>query len=533
MSASIWNPATGDTPDAVANYTNLRTYGAEGNGTTDDSEAFEAAIAAGRNVRGVVGDTYLLNSQNCNVPNQVFELWGCTLKLKSGATNALLRFTAADIVIIGATIDCNGLSQQGIVVSANGCKLLHCNFINFTGANIGAAYLTNNAGSTTISHCKFNSTQSAATVTYAVYGDALTADAYNNRVEHCEIDVSANPRALGIYLSGSADAVSFFQRKASIVHNTVKGTAAVSGQPVGITYRGVDGNVSHNHTEGFYIGVSGDISQDSRYTDNKVKGTNGATSIGLEVNGKKNVLANNQILGSARAISLSVDGATQPSTPDLIENEITGNLIDNPTQYGIYINASGGKVGQDNLISGNKIRFTTVATNRIAIYLQTAVTDTMISGNKLAGPGVGQAGGSGIFMDTAAFDTTIMGNKISGFERPARIYAGTAVTFTGIKMKDNDLSIDCPTQTNSLVISGSAAFGANCQLVGNIHAGNDRYDVLDMRTTVMLVNATGTGTPEGNVVAGPGSFYQNKSGGAGTTLYEKRANTTNLGWFGI
>lgn len=42
----------------------------------------------------------------------------------------------------------------------------------------------------------------------------------------------------------------------------------------------------------------------------------------------------------------------------------------------------------------------------------------------------------------------------------------------------------------------------------------------------------GTGTPNGNITAIPGSLYTNLSGGAGTTLYVKESGTGNTGWVG-
>ena len=41
---------------------------------------------------------------------------------------------------------------------------------------------------------------------------------------------------------------------------------------------------------------------------------------------------------------------------------------------------------------------------------------------------------------------------------------------------------------------------------------------------------SGAGTPEGVVVAEPGTLYLDTDGGAATTLYVKEANSTNLGW---
>lgn len=41
---------------------------------------------------------------------------------------------------------------------------------------------------------------------------------------------------------------------------------------------------------------------------------------------------------------------------------------------------------------------------------------------------------------------------------------------------------------------------------------------------------SGTGTPEGAVVAPIGSLYVNLSGGAATTLYVKTSGSGNTGW---
>ena len=43
---------------------------------------------------------------------------------------------------------------------------------------------------------------------------------------------------------------------------------------------------------------------------------------------------------------------------------------------------------------------------------------------------------------------------------------------------------------------------------------------------------TGTGTPNGVVVATPGSVYLNIGGGAGTTLWVKETGSSNTGWVG-
>jgi len=49
-------------------------------------------------------------------------------------------------------------------------------------------------------------------------------------------------------------------------------------------------------------------------------------------------------------------------------------------------------------------------------------------------------------------------------------------------------------------------------------------------TSSGMIWRTGTGTPEGVVVASVGSLYTRSDGGAGTTLYVKESGTGNTGW---
>jgi hypothetical protein len=54
--------------------------------------------------------------------------------------------------------------------------------------------------------------------------------------------------------------------------------------------------------------------------------------------------------------------------------------------------------------------------------------------------------------------------------------------------------------------------------------------IADDGYTVRANWTVGTGSPEGFVVASPGSLYSNLSGGASTTLYVKQSGTGNTGW---
>lgn len=70
---------------------------------------------------------------------------------------------------------------------------------------------------------------------------------------------------------------------------------------------------------------------------------------------------------------------------------------------------------------------------------------------------------------------------------------------------------------------GMASFGAVLRGRGTINALGGYY-------IGAVSETTGSGSPEGVVIAPPGSRYYNTNGGAGTTLYVKETGTGNTGW---
>jgi hypothetical protein len=73
-----------------------------------------------------------------------------------------------------------------------------------------------------------------------------------------------------------------------------------------------------------------------------------------------------------------------------------------------------------------------------------------------------------------------------------------------------------------------ALFAADA-LVGSIDViASSILLMLDVTNNVFI--ATGTGTPEGSLVAGVGSLFLRRDGGATTTLYVKTSGTGNTGW---
>lgn len=107
--------ATLNTPSSVSPFFNVKDYGAKGNGSTDDTAAFKAALVAGAGGTVYVpGGIYMINADKANGFSVVMDRPYTHLLLEPSAnlkaiTNALTRYgvvtvIAADCTITGGTI---------------------------------------------------------------------------------------------------------------------------------------------------------------------------------------------------------------------------------------------------------------------------------------------------------------------------------------------------------------------------------------------------------------------------------------------
>lgn len=80
-----------------------------------------------------------------------------------------------------------------------------------------------------------------------------------------------------------------------------------------------------------------------------------------------------------------------------------------------------------------------------------------------------------------------------------------------------------------LMVKTSADWHVIASGVGLNRAGDTMTGRLQINNQLYY----GTGSPQGNLTASPGSIYQNLSGGTGTTLYYKASGTGNTGWVAI
>lgn len=99
----------GAAPAVLGFAVDMREKGAKGDGTSDDTAAFSAALATGKKVLCHSGDTYLVNSGLvATAPYQVIDMRGCKVKMKTGASGfGLLTLTGIGETVIGGEWDGN------------------------------------------------------------------------------------------------------------------------------------------------------------------------------------------------------------------------------------------------------------------------------------------------------------------------------------------------------------------------------------------------------------------------------------------
>ena len=92
--------------DKARDFVSVRDFGAVGNGTTDDSAAFTAALAASNCITGVPGDTYFIDNTVTVVSDKQLIANGAAIKGASGETAFLV--TGDNVLVDGWVVDANG-----------------------------------------------------------------------------------------------------------------------------------------------------------------------------------------------------------------------------------------------------------------------------------------------------------------------------------------------------------------------------------------------------------------------------------------
>lgn len=506
-------------------WVTVDSYGAVGDGITNDTVAFQAAIDTGKNICGKPGKIYLIGPLTASTSNQVFDFSGCTLKRVAASSHAaLLTTTANNVKIIGGTWDGNKANQSGSL----GDRFTHTS-ITFTGDYTEVRNVTTiNAWGIGIkgADCSYTSVNNTINIDYGLYGiyvETTTTNEYGNVISSNLCSSTSEIAASGIYLSGSNAPFTYKQRSWQVTNNICYGSTDSSVTGIGITTRGVDGLIANNQTTGFTMGISADYASGTPIIGNRCVEMAGASAYGIELNNSKCVVTGNFTRGGRYGIIGSGNAAGQDYSI------VSNNEVDEFSVSGIYFNpSSGGFTARHMNITGNTIIFGGSTANRSGIRLTGDCKYTDLTGNKIVGPGKSVSGCRGVYLDSAFGNVNILGGSMSGLERAVALYAASAMAYTDVRMLSVDCAVDMNGDDTHLSSEGSGTIGARCAQRDIAKTGTTPLHYDDRQNNIL--ETWGAGTPEGAITAGIGSRYYRTDGSTSTTLYIKTSGTGNTGW---
>lgn len=516
-------------------------YGATGNGVTDDTSALNAALASGYK-RVLVGDgTYKISSP-ITVPA------GVELVLSPGATINNTVYNTSAVILNGAGSKLSGGTitspstwdgtstawTYGVVwILGDGCQVSGVTLTNVPKIGIGALDVNDVRiiGNRIVGNYPTGQWTGTETEHFGIAYNPPSGSPHGNVVISGNVVRScvqgfciAGPGTVnssGVAISGNAfescwnHGVYVYGYGISVAGNAFNRC----GIPVAMwgQYHSVTGNTLYTDTTGGsdardLTGISMRDSFGCTVVGNTIRGNGGtgAVIINLTQNSgtdvSNNVVADNTIDVVGVGIAIRVgSGATTCKN-----NVVRGNVIRGSGTSGqglITLISSGNSLG--NTIEGNTV---VMLGETHGIYVS-KITTARVAGNYVRleydAPSATTLACVAIAADAGAVNVT--GNQ---FEVTASF--GANVTFRGVyefsagpggnRIVSNSYSLD-PTKATPQPLS--------------LQATNASY-----------IDEALTGSPAGVTKALPGSRWMNLSGGAATTLFVKESGTTNAGWVG-
>ena len=437
----------------------VRAYGATGDGSTDDTVAIAAAIAAAANkTLFIPNGTYIHTGLTVATATHIVLDEKAILKKKAGAHSADITVTAGNTIIEGGTFNGNRANQTGgatagiiTVTSADNCTIRNTivtggitHGIYFTESDnptvrncfvtdvddYGILFLVASAAAANVI-CVNNTVDKVAESTGATFGcikiHGASGKLYSNFViadNICLMPISTTASTLGI------------ETNAYVIYGTITGNVCI-GSTIPISALGNDivvtGNTCYNgstygiEVEGSNMTVTGNV------LDN-----GGLGKYGISSDGDDNVLSSNLIRNLEN--TATAFGIVTTATND--GASITGNVIEQP---------AGGKALQlraaHATVTGNVFDKHIIIDDAAADYIT-------ISGNVLNR----DEGAFGIEWETGGTGLTITNNVIESASTSAiRIALTTSedyVTITNNNFTDSTLGIED-------TMTGSGAIGDN------------------------------------------------------------------------
>jgi parallel beta-helix repeat protein len=481
---SVGNNGGGNADFTDLGYYLVTDYGATGDGTTDDTEAIQAAIdaadvAGGGTVYFPPGATYLTDQLTVNANTRLLG-YGAALKSVAGTTGPTSVITVAvtetDVEICGLEIDGNAATQadtndhHGIEIGGTRLTVRDCHIHDTEGSGI---YLL--AGSTDIT---IEGNRLIDIGRFGLIGEAHETDAISNVVVRGNLVDGAGTTSLYMAYDVGGGILSAGAKQWTFVGNVVvnAGEGGISGYSPnneGITVTGntLDTLANHgSHWGGTDISIVGNVYRDTG---------NSAVALAAAPNGSST--AGSRFLIADNTISLASGGLADDPTgihvANYTEGVISGNRIHGALGKGIYLEGNQGSVSQrctDIVISGNEI----VNSDEHGIHLIDADRIT-ISNNLISNPSIATANTyDGIFVEDSGSGCTglvILGNLITDANSKMRYGVSTGANTATLTAVGNVITGE---QTDEMSLGGS-----NHTIIANEGVDNALFSALRVRSS--------------------------------------------------
>jgi hypothetical protein len=515
----------------------VKDFGAVGNGTTDDTAAITAAIAAA----GVGGNILVPAGMNCLVSSEVtFSVAGQQLsargakftKAASFTGTCVIRVSAINVLLNGLEIEGTDQTEDGVITSAGAAS-------GFTASNLKIRNCLYGISAQSNSNIIIDSCDIATTARNCIRAQnaAATAAQTNIAITNNRLDMSSATAATTVYqcflvwgACVTAGDTSLFTTNVTVSGNLMThvydptNSAAEIGE-----FRFINNGVYSNNT-----GINGSMLVSVGASNNvTVSGNSGLnqTFYGIEFGGLTTSAAVtvNQPCTNCSATGNTIKGGnilnygvgiqgTYPSKGV----SISGNSIDGTTLHGILVNDQ----WTDITISGNRIDITdTVSSAQHGVWCNgtaTPIQEVVITGNVINGNSQGERG---IRLENTQY-ATVTGNVIPNWTLAGVFINGPLATCDEISIVGNSFK----GLTTTAIVKGGT-LGDNVTTYANTgYLRTGTTAVNDLNLNLNLLEAWGTGTPQSVVTAGVGSIFHRTDGGASTCLYVKESGTGNTGW---